>query len=84
MNWDHGDIFHRYFLFRVDGKSHDALLVSYKCDAEEGTMELDKKWMKSILEARYGYTVYDCDVLRGKSMRVSCSLIKTGLKQCSQ
>lgn len=81
VSWDDGDIFRRCFLFCVDGKSHDALLVSYKSHAEAGMKELDRKWMKSILEERFGYAVYDCDVLRGKSTHVRCSLIKIDIKQ---
>lgn len=71
----HGDIFRRCFLF---------LLVSYKSHAEEGTKGLDIKEMKRILEERFGYAVCNCDVSRGKSARLRCSLIKTGSKQWNQ
>lgn len=43
VNWEQGDIFHRCFLFCVDGKRHAALLLSYKSNAGAGTMELDRK-----------------------------------------
>ncbi|XP_056881795.1 interleukin-1 receptor type 2-like isoform X2 [Takifugu flavidus] len=53
------------------GKSYDALLVSYKNEEDTGMMELDRKWMKSILEERFGYAVYDCGIMRGKGDALS-------------
>lgn len=71
------------FCFCTDGKSYDAVLVSYKNEEDTGMMELDRKWMKSTLEERFGYAVYDCGVLRGKGGQV-CSLIEPELKQRNQ
>lgn len=72
------------FCFCTGGKSYDALLVSYKNEEDTGMMELDRKWMKSILEERFGYAVYDCGIMRGKGRHVRCSLIETELKQRNQ
>lgn len=81
VNGADGDIFRGCSLFCVDGKSHDVLLVSYKSGDEAGTIKLDRKWMKSILEERYGYAVYDCDAFRGKGTHVRRSPVKSGPKQ---
>lgn len=61
------------FCFSIVGKSYDALLVSYKSEEEAGMMELDRKWMKSILEERFGYAVYDFNIMRGKGRHVRWS-----------
>lgn len=58
--------------------------MTYKSDAEAGTMELDRKWLKGVLEERFGYAVYDCDVLRGKGTYLRCSLITAEPKQWHQ
>lgn len=63
-------------LFCVDKKSHEVFLVSYKSHAEEETKGLDIKEMKSILEEKFGYAVYNCDVLGGKSTPVSKNRIE--------
>lgn len=72
------------FCFCTGGKSYDALLVSYKNEEDTGMMELDRKWMKSTLEERFGYAVYDCGIMKGKGRQVRCSLIETELKQRNQ
>ncbi|XP_051235061.1 interleukin-1 receptor-like 1 isoform X2 [Dicentrarchus labrax] len=52
-----------------DGKSYDAYLMCYKSDTEAGLNEDDRKWLESVLEERFGYSLclYDRDVLPGKA-----------------
>lgn len=69
------------FLFCIAGKNYNALLLSYKNEEEAEITELNRMWMKSVLEERFGYAVYDCDVMRGKGMHVRSSLMKTELRQ---
>ncbi|XP_035538285.1 interleukin-1 receptor-like 1 isoform X1 [Morone saxatilis] len=52
-----------------DGKSYDAYLMCYKSDTEAGLNKHDRKWLESVLEERFGYSLclYDRDVLPGKA-----------------
>lgn len=77
-------IFRCCFLFCVDEKSHDALLVSYKSHTEAGMIDLHRQCIKRSLEDWFGYAVYDCGVFRGTSTHVRCSVINTDLKQWNQ
>lgn len=54
----------------TDGKTYDAFLMCYKSDTDTGLNELDKSFLKSVLEERFGYSLclYDRDVLPGKGM----------------
>ncbi|XP_070691781.1 uncharacterized protein [Pempheris klunzingeri] len=53
-----------------DGKGYDAFLVYYKSDTDTGLHEDDRKWLQSVLEERFGYSLcrYDRDVLRGNAV----------------
>ncbi|XP_074475297.1 interleukin-18 receptor 1-like [Sebastes fasciatus] len=53
-----------------DGKSYDAFLLCYKSDTDAGLNEDDRKWLESVLEERFGYSLclFDRDVLPGKAM----------------
>ncbi|XP_041792026.1 interleukin-18 receptor 1-like [Chelmon rostratus] len=53
-----------------DGKSYDAFLMCYKSDTDAGLNEDDRRWLKSILEETFGYSLclYDRDVLPGKAV----------------
>lgn len=53
-----------------DGKSYDAFLMCYKCDTAGGLNPSDKRWLESVLEEKFGYSLclYDRDVLPGKGM----------------
>ncbi|XP_035538286.1 interleukin-18 receptor 1-like isoform X2 [Morone saxatilis] len=52
-----------------DGKTYDAFLMCYKSDAEAGLNEDDRKWLESVLEERFGYSLclYDRVVLPGNA-----------------
>nr|XP_019935287.1 PREDICTED: interleukin-18 receptor 1-like [Paralichthys olivaceus] len=51
-----------------DGKCYDAFMMCYKSDADVGLNAQDRKWLESVLEERFGYSLclYDRDVLPGK------------------
>ncbi|CAI5645089.1 unnamed protein product [Oreochromis niloticus] len=53
-----------------DGKSYDAFLMCYKCDTAGGLNASDKRWLESVLEEKFGYSLclYDRDVLPGKAI----------------
>ncbi|XP_070820746.1 X-linked interleukin-1 receptor accessory protein-like 2 [Chaetodon trifascialis] len=53
-----------------DGKSYDAFLMCYKSDTDAGLDEEGRKWLKSVLEERLGYSLclYDRDILPGKAV----------------
>uniref|UniRef100_A0A8C4H1B9 Interleukin-1 receptor accessory protein n=1 Tax=Dicentrarchus labrax TaxID=13489 RepID=A0A8C4H1B9_DICLA len=55
-----------------DGKTYDAFLMCYKSDAEAGLNEDDRKWLESVLEERFGYSLclYDHVVLPGNAEAV--------------
>ncbi|KAK2853842.1 hypothetical protein Q5P01_006503 [Channa striata] len=50
-----------------DGKSYDAFLLCYSSNADPGLNDQDRKWLESVLEGFYGYSLclYDRDVLPG-------------------
>ncbi|XP_047435869.1 interleukin-18 receptor 1-like isoform X2 [Mugil cephalus] len=50
-----------------DGKSYDAFLMCYESNIEDGLNSQDRKWLESMLEDRFGYTLclHDRDVLPG-------------------
>lgn len=52
----------------ADGKSYDAFLMCYKSNADAGLSDRDRKWLESVLEERFGYSLclYDRNVLPGK------------------
>ncbi|XP_039866647.1 interleukin-18 receptor 1-like isoform X1 [Simochromis diagramma] len=53
-----------------DGKCYDAFLMCYKCDTAGGLNPSDKRWLESVLEEKFGYSLclYDRDVLPGKAI----------------
>uniref|UniRef100_A0A3Q2UZM8 Interleukin 18 receptor 1 n=1 Tax=Haplochromis burtoni TaxID=8153 RepID=A0A3Q2UZM8_HAPBU len=53
-----------------DGKCYDAFLMCYKCDTAGGLNPSDKRWLESVLEDKFGYSLclYDRDVLPGKAI----------------
>ncbi|XP_065327625.1 uncharacterized protein LOC134617143 [Pelmatolapia mariae] len=53
-----------------DGKSYDAFLMCYKCDTAGGLNPSDKRWLESVLEEKFGYSLclYDRDILPGKAI----------------
>ncbi|XP_070761970.1 interleukin-1 receptor type 1-like [Enoplosus armatus] len=53
-----------------DGKSYDAFLMCYKSNTDAGLNEDDRKWLESVLEERFGYSLclYDGDLLLGKAV----------------
>lgn len=69
-------------MFALDGKSHDAFLMHYKSDTDAGLSAYDRRWLKGVLEERFGYSLclYDRDVLPGKGMYLRFILKKIYLK----
>ncbi|XP_045887840.1 interleukin-18 receptor 1-like isoform X2 [Micropterus dolomieu] len=55
---------------KSDGKSYDAFLMCYESDTDIGLNEDDRKWLESVLEERFGYSLClnDRDVLPGKAV----------------
>lgn len=51
-----------------DGKSYDAFFMCYKCNTPGGLNAHDARWLESVLEERFGYSLclYDRDVLPGR------------------
>ncbi|XP_053721890.1 interleukin-1 receptor accessory protein-like isoform X1 [Synchiropus splendidus] len=51
-----------------DAKQYDAFLLCYKSETDSGLKENDLKWLHSILEEKFGYTICDFhrDVLPGE------------------
>uniref|UniRef100_A0A3B4V1I4 Interleukin-1 receptor type 1-like n=1 Tax=Seriola dumerili TaxID=41447 RepID=A0A3B4V1I4_SERDU len=52
-----------------DGKIYDAFVMCYKSDTDAGVNADDRKWLESVLEEKFGYSLclYDRDVLPGKA-----------------
>ncbi|XP_056234295.1 interleukin-18 receptor 1-like [Seriola aureovittata] len=52
-----------------DGKSYDAFVMCYKSNTDAGVNADDRKWLESVLEEKFGYSLclYDRDVLPGKA-----------------
>ncbi|XP_026233284.1 interleukin-1 receptor-like 1 [Anabas testudineus] len=52
-----------------DGKSYDAFLLCYDSDTDAGLKDCDRKWLESVLESSYGYSLclYDRDILPGRA-----------------
>ncbi|XP_056245125.1 interleukin-18 receptor 1-like [Seriola aureovittata] len=52
-----------------DGKSYDAFVMCYKSNTDAGLNADDRKWLESVLEEKFGYSLchYDRDVLPGKA-----------------
>ncbi|XP_042344683.1 interleukin-18 receptor 1-like [Plectropomus leopardus] len=53
-----------------DGKSYDAFLMYYKSDTDAGLNACDRKWLESVLEEKFGYSLclYDRDVSLGTAV----------------
>uniref|UniRef100_A0A3Q0STA4 Interleukin 18 receptor 1 n=1 Tax=Amphilophus citrinellus TaxID=61819 RepID=A0A3Q0STA4_AMPCI len=53
-----------------DGKCYDSFLMCYKCNTAGGLNAHDARWLESVLEERFGYSLclYDRDVLPGKAI----------------
>ncbi|KAM9816890.1 X-linked interleukin-1 receptor accessory protein-like 2 [Neosynchiropus ocellatus] len=53
-----------------DAKQYDAFLLSFKSETDSGLKENDLKWLRSILEERFGYTIcdFDRDILPGEAV----------------
>ena len=57
-----------FFVVRLDGKSYDAFLMCYKSDTDAGLNDDDRKWLESVMEEEFSYSLclFDRDVLPGK------------------
>lgn len=55
---------------RLGGKSYDAFMMYYQSDADAGLTEPDRRFLESVLEERFGYSLCLChrDVLPGNGM----------------
>nr|XP_046247507.1 interleukin-18 receptor accessory protein-like isoform X2 [Scatophagus argus] len=53
-----------------DEKSYDAFLMCYESNANAGLNEHDRKWLMTVLEETYGYSLclFDRDVLPGNAV----------------
>ncbi|XP_030582053.1 interleukin-18 receptor 1-like [Archocentrus centrarchus] len=60
----------RYSGSTSDGKCYDSFLMCYKCNTAGGLNAHDARWLESVLEERFGYSLclYDRDVLPGKAI----------------
>ncbi|XP_036952063.1 interleukin-18 receptor 1-like isoform X1 [Acanthopagrus latus] len=54
-----------------DGKSYDAFLMCYKSDTDAGLNDDDRKWLESVMEEEFSYSLclFDRDVLPGKAVQ---------------
>uniref|UniRef100_A0A671WSJ6 Interleukin-18 receptor 1-like n=1 Tax=Sparus aurata TaxID=8175 RepID=A0A671WSJ6_SPAAU len=54
-----------------DGKSYDAFLMCYKSDTDAGLNDDDRKWLESVMEEKFSYSLclFDRDVLPGRAVQ---------------
>lgn len=59
-----------FFVVHLDGKSYDAFLMCYKSDTDAGLNDDDRKWLESVMEEKFSYSLclFDRDVLPGRGM----------------
>ncbi|KAM9409799.1 X-linked interleukin-1 receptor accessory protein-like 2 isoform 2-T2 [Pholidichthys leucotaenia] len=59
-----------WFNSTSDGKNYDGFLMCYKSNTDRGLNDQDRKWLESVLEERFGYSlcIFDRDILPGKAV----------------